>query len=69
MEDGIPLIFQKLPATTGFVQSPGEFFLKAFSCHGQNRMGEQVDRGELEKRKRKNKKEKKRMIKSSAVKR
>lgn len=39
MEDGIPLIFQQLPATTGFVQSPGEFFLKAFSCHGQNRMG------------------------------
>lgn len=28
MEDGIPLIFQQLPTTTGFLQSPGHFFLK-----------------------------------------
>lgn len=67
MEDGIPLIFQQLPARTGFVQSPGDFFLKplvvmvriGWGCGGW---------GELEKRKRKNK-EKKRRIKSSAVKR
>lgn len=69
MEDGIPLIFQQLPATTAFVQSPGDFFfLKPLVVMG--RIGWGGGRwGELGKRKRKNKKAKKRRIKSSIVKR
>lgn len=34
MEDAIPLIFQQLPATTGFVQNRGHFF-KSFTCQAQ----------------------------------
>lgn len=34
MEDEIPLIFQQLPATTGFVQNCGHFF-KSFTCQAQ----------------------------------
>lgn len=37
MEDAIPLIFQQLPATTGFVQSRGHFF-RSFSCQTQTRV-------------------------------
>lgn len=37
MEDAIPLIFQQLPATTGFVQNHGHFF-KSFTCQPQTRV-------------------------------
>ena len=34
MEDTIPLIFQQLPTTTGFVQNHGHFF-KSLTCQAQ----------------------------------
>lgn len=37
MEDTIPLIFQQLPATTGFVQNHGHFF-KSLTCQAQTRV-------------------------------
>lgn len=35
MEDAIPLIFQQLPATTGFVQNRSHFF-NSLTCQAQN---------------------------------
>lgn len=46
MEDAIPLIFQQLPATTGFVQNHGHFF-KSLTCQAQNGVtGERKKKGE-----------------------
>lgn len=45
MEDAIPLIFQQLPATTGFVQNRSHFF-KSLTCQAQNRVaGERREEG------------------------
>lgn len=43
MEDAIPLIFQQLPATTGFVQNCGHFF-KRLTCQAQTVKGERKEK-------------------------
>lgn len=50
MEDAIPLIFQQLPATTGFVQNRGHFF-KSLTCQAQTwETGERKEKREGGKR-------------------
>lgn len=49
MEDAIPLIFQQLPATTGFVQNCGHFFQKPYLSGPDWVTGERKERREEEK--------------------
>ena len=45
MEDAIPLIFQQLPATTGFVQNHSHFF-NSLTCQAQTGVtGERKEKG------------------------